>query len=143
MPLSTVQRRKASLERSSYIRKYYELDAKSFGWRTADLLISVEKGDSIEVANRLLSENFGNELAAGISKKTKDNMHGVRVTETSLRMGDPLVNVMARTIFRNSEELFHIMQEIKKMPNIVRVEWSEIVKVMGRNNALILFHSVM
>jgi hypothetical protein len=44
----------------------------------------------------------------------------------------------ATTQQTTSDELFHIMQEIKKMPNIVRVEWSEIVKVVGRNNSVIL-----
>ncbi|HZA69587.1 MAG TPA: hypothetical protein VE548_07785 [Nitrososphaeraceae archaeon] len=41
------------------------------------------------------------------------------------------------------DELFHIIQEIKKMPNIARVEWSEIVKVVGRNNALVLTDSML
>jgi hypothetical protein len=45
---------------------------------------------------------------------------------------------VARVIYRTSDELFHIIQEIKKMPNIARVEWSEIVKVVGTNDALVL-----
>ncbi len=140
MPLSTVQRRRAALERSSIIRKNYELDAKQFGWRTADILIAVEKGDCVKIANRLLTENIGIRLSSDISKINKSNngSYGPRVLETSLRMGDPAVNVIARTIFRTSDELFHIVQEIKKMPNIAHVEWSEVVKIVGRNEALIL-----
>jgi DNA-binding Lrp family transcriptional regulator len=141
MPLSTVQRRRTALERSSLIRKSYELDAKQFGWRIADILIAVEKGDCVEIANRLLTEDIGIRLSSDISKKINrinDGSYGPRVIETSLRIGDPVVNVMARIIYRTSDELFHIIQEIKKMPNIVRVEWSEVVKVIGRNNALVL-----
>ena len=150
MPLSTVQRRRSALERSSIIRKSYELDAKQFGWRTADLLISVEKGDSVEIANRLLTENTVNGFIVtsdsnskkinnnNIHRVSSDSKDGPRVIETSLRIGDPVVNVVARIIYRNSSELFHIMQELKKLPNVAHVEWSEIVKVVGRNTALVL-----
>jgi DNA-binding Lrp family transcriptional regulator len=141
IPLSTVQRRRTALEHSSMVRKSYELDVKQFGWRVADILIAVERGDCVEIANRLLTEDIGIRLSSDISKKINrinDGSYGPRVIETSLRIGDPAVNVMARIIYRTSDELFHIIQEIKKMPNIVRVEWSEIVKVVGRNDAVVL-----
>jgi DNA-binding Lrp family transcriptional regulator len=141
LPLSTVQRRRTALERSSIIRKSYELDAKQLGWRTADILITVEKGDCVQIANRLLTENIGIDITSDISKvfnKNNTNPGGLRVIESSLRIGDPLVNVVARIIYKTSDELFHIIQEIKKMPNITRVEWSEIVKIVGRNNTLAL-----
>jgi DNA-binding Lrp family transcriptional regulator len=146
LPLSAVQRRRTAIERSSIVRKSYELDAKQFGWRTADILITVEKGDCVEIANRLLTENIGIGLSSDISKiiNKGDNISpGPRVIESSLRIGDPVVNVVARVIYKSSDELFHIIQEIKKMPNIARVEWSEIVKVVGRNNALVLTDSIL
>jgi DNA-binding Lrp family transcriptional regulator len=146
LPLSTVQRRRAAIECSSIVKKSYELDAKQFGWRTADILITVEKGDCVEIANRLLTENIGIGPSSDISKKINENNNssaGPRVLETSLRIGDPIVNVVARVIYKTSEELFHIIREIKKMPNISRVEWSEIVKVVGRNNALVLSDSIL
>jgi DNA-binding Lrp family transcriptional regulator len=146
LPLSTVQRRRTTIERSSIVRKSYELDAKQFGWRTADILITVEKGDCVEIANRLLTEDIGIGLTSDISKviNKDDNISpGPRVIESSLRIGDPVVNVVARVIYKSSDELFHIIQEIKKMPNIAHVEWSEIVKVVGRNNALVLTDSIL
>jgi DNA-binding Lrp family transcriptional regulator len=146
LPLSTVQRRRTAIERSSIVRKSYELDAKQFGWRTADILITVEKGDCVEIANRLLTEDIGVGLTSDISKviNKDDNISpGPRVIESSLRIGDPVVNVVTRVIYKSSDELFHIIQEIKKMPNIARVEWSEIVKVVGRNNALVLTDSIL
>jgi DNA-binding Lrp family transcriptional regulator len=48
LPLSTLQKRRTALERSAIIKKSYELDAKQFGWRTADILITVEKGDCVD-----------------------------------------------------------------------------------------------
>jgi hypothetical protein len=50
LPLSTVYRKRTAIERSSIVRKSYELVAGQFGWRTADILISVEKGDCEEIA---------------------------------------------------------------------------------------------
>jgi DNA-binding Lrp family transcriptional regulator len=141
MPLSTVQRRRRALE-GSIVKKCYELDAKGFGWRTADLLISVEKGDSTEIANRLLVENLGIKPTSNYSGKiNRGDMHlgGVRILETSVRIGDPVINVMARILYRSSEDLFNTVQAIQGLPNVVRVEWSEIVKVVGkRSNASML-----
>lgn len=135
MPLSTVQRRRKALE-GSIVKKCYELDAKGFGWRTADLLISVEKGDCMEIANILLAEDFGIKLTSNFSRKINRDMHlgGVRILEASVRMGDPVINVMARILYRSSEELFNTVQAIKRLPNVVRVEWAEIVKVVGRRS---------
>jgi DNA-binding Lrp family transcriptional regulator len=142
LPLSTIQRRRTALERSSIVRKSYELDAKQFGWRTADLLICVEKGDCMEIANRLLAENLGIKLTSDFSKKINRGdmpLDGVRIMEASVRMGDPVINVMVRILYRSSEDLFNTVQTIKGLPNVVRVEWAEIVKVIGRrNNAPIL-----
>jgi DNA-binding Lrp family transcriptional regulator len=115
IPLSTVQRRRTALEHSTLIKKSYQLDAKQFGWRIADILIAVERGDCVGIANRLLTEDIGIRRSSDISKKINkinDGSYGPRVIETSLRIGDPAVNVMARVIYRTSDELFHIIQEI-------------------------------
>ena len=62
------------------------------------------------------------------------HLGGVRILEASVRMGDPVINVMARILYRSSEELFNTVQAIKRLPNVVRVEWAEIVKVVGRRS---------
>src|ERR671925_154168 len=49
IPLSTIQRRRVKLE-ESVLSKAYNLDVRELGWRTADLLISVEKGKAEETA---------------------------------------------------------------------------------------------
>lgn len=53
-------------------------------------------------------------------------------------MGDPRINVGAKVLFRNSEELYNIVQEIKGMNNVNYVEWLEEVKVIGNNDASIV-----
>ena len=98
-------------------------------------MITVEKGDCVEIANRLLTEDIEIGLTSDISKiinKSNNASNGPRVIESSLRIGDPIINVVARIVYKSSDELFHIIQEIKKMPNIARVEWSEIVKVVEK-----------
>jgi DNA-binding Lrp family transcriptional regulator len=114
-PLSTVQRRRAKLE-ESLLKKNYSLDVRQFGWRVADLLIAVDKGKGEEVAKRLLHER-------------RDN-----VLSVSLRIGHPQVNIIAEVFYRNSEELHNLIESIKAYPEVSMLEWSETVKVVGRNN---------
>ena len=111
-PLSTIQRRRAKIERT-ILSKKYNLDLASFGWRQADLLISVPKGDCEGIARKIL-ENFKNHIVT-----------------TSLRIGNPEVNIMAEAYYRNTEELHNIVEGIKSTPGVKSVDWSEMVKVVG------------
>ena len=42
--------------------------------------------------------------------KSNNASNGPRVIESSLRIGDPIINVVARIDYKNSDELFHIIQ---------------------------------
>jgi len=79
-------------------------------------MVSVDKGNCEQVAKRLLEECSDNVIA------------------TSLRIGDPQVNVMAEVFYRDSEELHNLMEDIRSMPSVMSVEWAEVVKVVGSNN---------
>lgn len=125
-PLSTIQRRRAKLEQS-IISKAYNLDVRKLGWRTADLLISVEKGKTEETARKLLENNKVNVIVA------------------SLRIGDPKVDIMADIFYKDSIELHELTERVKAMPYVMYVEWAEVVKVIGNNFGRILekiFHNV-
>ena len=113
-PLSTVQRRRAKLERT-ILKKKYHIDIGQLGWRNADLMISVDKGNCEQVAKKLLEE--------------RNN-----VVATSLRIGDPQVNVMAQVFYKNSEELHNLMEDIRSMTSVTSVEWAEVVRIVGSNN---------
>jgi hypothetical protein len=144
MPPSTVQKRRTALECLHIVKKCYEIEARAFSLRTANLLISVEKGDCVDIAKRLLAENSGIELTSDFIKKiNKDVKYSdrPRVLEASIRIRDPVVIVIARVIYKSSQDLFSIIQELKKMPNMTRVEWAEIAKVVEKNNASVLPHS--
>jgi DNA-binding Lrp family transcriptional regulator len=119
IPLSTVQRRKARLE-ESILKKRYDVDLTEFGWRTADLLIGVGNGLGLNIAKELLD-------------KCKNNVKSV-----SLRIGNPEINIMAQVIYKTSEEFYKILEEIKAIPYLVRVESSEIAQVVGNNDAALV-----
>lgn len=118
-PLSTIQRRRAKLEQS-ILTKSYNLDVRKLGWRTADLLISVEKGKAEETARKLLENNKVNVIVA------------------SLRIGDPRVDIMADIFYKDSIELHDLTEKVKAMPYVTYVEWAEVVKIIGNNFGNIL-----
>ena len=109
-PLSTVQRRRAALE-ISILNKMYSIDLSTFGWRIADLLIGMNNGgDPHSTASNIVQENSKNIVSA------------------SLRIGSPEINLGAQIRYKSSQELHQILQNIRALDNIYRVEWSEIVE---------------
>jgi hypothetical protein len=80
--------------------------------------LSVEKGRSDELAKKLLDENGNNNI----------------IMNTSLRIGDPQINVSAQVLYKGSEELLEIIESVKATSYVKNVEWSEAVKVVGNNN---------
>jgi DNA-binding Lrp family transcriptional regulator len=115
-PLSTVQRRRTRLERT-LLKKKYHMDIARLGWRQADLLISVAKGNCEGLARKLL-DTYENNIIA-----------------TSLRIGDPDINVMAEAYYQSTEELHNLVEGIKGLDGIKSVEWSEVVKIVASDNA--------
>jgi DNA-binding Lrp family transcriptional regulator len=118
MPLSTVQRRRTRLERS-VLKKSYQVNIRDLGWRNAEILIAVEKGNSEQVAKMLLER------------------HDKNIASASLRIGHPDVNVMASVFYRTSEELHSIIEAIRGTPNVTSVEWTELAKEVGANRSII------
>jgi hypothetical protein len=79
----------------------------------------VDKGKSKEVAQSLL-KNYKNNV---VSCDTRINsMH----------------NVSARIIYKNTEELFHLIETIKTTDYVTGVQWSETVEIVGDNNSEVI-----
>lgn len=112
VPLSTVQRRRTALEKS-ILNKTYSLDLGLLGWRIADLLIGIDKGDPRSTAKNIIQEN------------------GENIMSASLRIGSPEINMVAQIHYKSSQELHQILQNIRALENIGRVEWSELVEEVG------------
>ena len=115
-PLSTVQRRRTALERS-ILTKSYNLDVSIFGWRIADLMIELGKGDPYAISKSIIRDNDKN------------------IINASLRIGNPRINMVAQVCYRSSRELHEVLQNIKAHDKVNNIEWSEIVQVITENNA--------
>ena len=110
VPLSTIQRRRAILESMSIMNHKYELNPLSFGLRPVQFWIKVEGGRAEEVANHIF-EKFDNVLRATIQMNAISN-----------------VGILA--YFNSTEEVFGMLEVIKSMKYVDRVEFAEIVKVV-------------
>jgi DNA-binding Lrp family transcriptional regulator len=111
IPLSTIQRRRTLLERTILMKKY-SINVRELGWRTADLFVSVEKDNSVKIAEALLANQ--------------------NVIASSIRVGDPKVNVAAQVYYKSTEELHNLVESTKAMPHVMDVEWSEVVRVLEK-----------
>jgi|SRR5919197_451099 DNA-binding Lrp family transcriptional regulator len=115
VPVSTIQRRRAQLEKSM-LKRAYSFDYKAFGGRVGDLIIKVDKGKSKEVAQYLL-------------KNYKDNITFVHTRINSEH------NVSAHVIYKDTQELHELIESVRTMEYVVNVMWSETVEMIGDNNS--------
>jgi DNA-binding Lrp family transcriptional regulator len=115
IPLSTIQRRRARLEKSM-LKRTYSFDYRAFGGREGDLIINVDKGKSKEVAQYLL-------------RNYKDN-----ITSCHTRINS-LYNVSAHVIYKYTQELHELIESVRTMDYVTGVQWSEMVELVGDNNS--------
>ena len=120
VPLSTIQRRRSTIERSGFLQHNYEIDPKKFGLRIADIMVSVSKGDCEEIAKEIVNQFRKN------------------ILEVTIRIGNPQINLIAKIAYRDSDEVFEIMHDIRRMEHVEYVEWSEVVKTVVKNDSGIL-----
>ena len=118
IPLSTLQRRRARIEKA-IIKKTYTFNYKTFGGRVGDLIINVNKGKSKEIAQSLL-------------KKYKNN---IASCETRINSEH---NISAHVAYKSTEELHELIESIKTIDYVNKVQWSEIVEVIGDNNSEVI-----
>jgi DNA-binding Lrp family transcriptional regulator len=102
-PLSTIQRRIRRIFEAQYIRKKNELNYKKLGLRKGYLLISL-KGD------------HSNPVAEKISA-----IRGI--TCVSLVTGN--IDIMSTCLFRETADLFNIIETIKSIERVNCVSWAE------------------
>jgi DNA-binding Lrp family transcriptional regulator len=120
VPLSTIQRRRRTLE-NSILKKKYEINHNEVGWRAGDLIILVEKGKTTEVMEHILKNYWANNV---MSISTRINsMH----------------NIIARVVYHDSEDLNALLEHVKATPYVVTSEWSEIVKVVENSKLTLRF----
>ena len=114
VPLSTIQRRRTTLESSSMLKHEYRLDPYSFGLREVDFWIKVEKGKSEEVAQHFF-EKYRN---------------AIRVT---VQM-NAISNVGVQAHFDSSGQMYKMMEQMKGTRFVSGVEYAEIIRVVGQRS---------
>ena len=118
MPLSSLQRRRAKLEKSVLIKAYH-INLKASGGKMGDVVINVDKGRSREVAGSIL-------------KKFKNNVMSVSTRINSEH------NVAAQIIYNNTAELHNLLEGIKSIPYVISLQWSEMVEIIGDNSPSVI-----
>jgi DNA-binding Lrp family transcriptional regulator len=105
-PLSTTQRRIKKIFENQYISRKNELNYKKLGLRKGYLQISLKGDKSYEVAQKL----------AGING----------ITATSEVKGS--FDILCICVFRDTDELFSLIEKIKTIEEIDKVAWAEEVR---------------
>ncbi|AIF83393.1 transcriptional regulator [Candidatus Nitrososphaera evergladensis SR1] len=111
VPATTVQRRRRKLE-DDLLTITYSLDLKRFGWHRVDFLIATEKGRTIAIAKQL-------------SKLDE-------VVYVGRSIGQQTIDLHVQAILEGNADILRIMEQLKSMPGIKDVVWSEIVQVVGK-----------
>jgi hypothetical protein len=83
------------------------------------ILANVERGKAKEVAKMILEGHKSN------------------VISSSTRINDQN-NLIAEIIYNNSSELHNILEQVKQSPYVSSATWSELVEVIGNNDAPII-----
>ena len=102
-PLSTIQRRIRKIFENQYLSKRNELNYKKLGLRKGYLQISLKGDKSYEVAQKLA----GIRGVIGVSELTGH------------------FDILCTCIFKNTDELFNLIENIKTIERIDKVTWSE------------------
>lgn len=101
------------------LEKKYLIDITKRDLRTGIILANVERGKAKEVAKMILERHKSN------------------ATSSSTRINDQN-NVLTEIIYNTSSELYNILEQVKNIPYVSSATWTELVEVIGNNDAPIL-----
>ena len=119
VPFSTVQRRASALKSSSVLKKRFHIDIVSYlSLKRADIIINVDKGKTEQVIQRIL-QDYRQTNILSISTRL-NHMH----------------NVVVGIVYKDSDELFKIVENIRSQPNVTLVEWSESIQDIEYTDAI-------
>src|ERR1041385_3775185 len=115
IPRTTVQRRRNYLEKF-FLEFAYSLKLKDLGYRRVDLLIYTGGGSTVAVADKLLNRD--------------------EVVYVGRSIGEHTIDLRAEVIIKDNSQLLDLLEEVKGMPSVRDVVWSEIVKIVGRKRSV-------
>jgi len=117
-PLSTIQRRRAKLERT-IIKKDYSLNTDIAGWRSGEFFLSVGNGRTEAVARQIF-----------------DKYSNITMVTTTV---NSVGNMVAHIYFKDSAEMFGILEEIKRLPNVQDATYAEHIQMIGERKPTFVF----
>lgn len=115
LPRTTIQRRRNYLEKH-FLEFAYSLKLGELGYRRVDLLIYTGGGETISIANKLLDRD--------------------EVVYVGRSIGEHTIDLRAEVIIRDNSQLLDLLEEVKAMPSVKDVIWSEIVKIVGKKRSV-------
>ena len=115
LPRTTIQRRRNYLEKH-FLEFAYSLKLDELGYRRVDLLIYTGGGDTVRVANKLLERD--------------------EVVYVGRSIGEHTIDLRAEAIIKDNSQLLDLLEEVKAMPSVKDVIWSEIVKIVGKKRSV-------
>lgn len=110
IPASTLQRRRARLERD-FLKVVYTLDVERFGWHRVDFLIATESGKTDLIGRTLLKRD--------------------EVIYVGKSIGQHTIDLRVDTILKDNAEILRMMELLKATPGVKEVVWTEVVHVLG------------
>ena len=118
VPLSTIQRRRARIEKY-LLKKTYQIELSRLGFRMAHIFVDIQGGKVKETGEHLLKKYDKNVVRAS-----------TRINSTN--------NLCLEIVYNGSDELHYLLEEIKALPVATKVDWSEQVMIIGDNLATII-----
>lgn len=115
IPRTTVQRRRNYLE-EHFLEFAYSLKLKDLGYRRVDLLIYTGGGSTNAIAQKLLDRE--------------------EVVYVGKSIGEHTIDLRAEVIIKDNSQLLDLMEEVKAIPSVRDVVWSEIVQIVGRKRSV-------
>ena len=113
-PLSTVQRKTRQLVESGLIKRTYELNYRKLGYKTGLLHLYLDDGNAQELAEKI---HFIDD-----------------VLSVSLHIGNS--DIVAEYACKDTISLMELMANVKKLPGIRNVVWSEEVYAVTAHSKL-------
>jgi hypothetical protein len=99
-----------------FLELSYTLNLKNLGFRRVDLLIYTGGGNTVAIAKRLLERD--------------------EVVYVGRSIGEHTIDLRAEVIVGDNSELLDLLEEVKSMPDVKDVIWSEIVHVVGKKKSI-------
>lgn len=115
LPRTTIQRRRVFLEKH-YLEFSYSLKLEELGYRRVDLLIYTGGGETLSIAEKLLQRE--------------------EVVYVGRSIGEHTIDLRAEVIVKDNAQLLDLLEEVKAMPSVRDVVWSEIVKILGKKKSV-------